>query len=152
VYHPSGGTALPLSIIFAAKVLVFIKDCLALGLRRSFIDPLLAGFVPSSAGCVYRVVGRIYYSRVSLRKIGRFLLTRPTVGHRLSSGRPETITVATRCYTCFVQHLSVHTTMTGHSPHTNLEFSATVDTQVHRPLGSTRHFPVGGILGPGFLY
>ena len=34
VYHPSEGTALPLSIISAAKVLVFIKDCLALGLRR----------------------------------------------------------------------------------------------------------------------
>ena len=35
VYHPSGGTALPfIYIISAAKVLVFIKDYLALGLRR----------------------------------------------------------------------------------------------------------------------
>ena len=61
VKHPSGDSdaVYQIFIEIVAEVLVFIKDCRALGLRRGDLITLLAGFVPLLQVCVHRVIGRI---------------------------------------------------------------------------------------------
>ena len=59
--HPSGVDAARLSIKIAARVLAFIKDYRATGLRRVDFITLLAGIYSPPSGDAIGVIGRINY-------------------------------------------------------------------------------------------
>ena len=56
---PSGVGDVVYPIKIATEVLVFIKDCRVLGLRRGDLHHVACWIRSSSSGCVLRVIGRI---------------------------------------------------------------------------------------------
>ena len=64
--HPSGVGDAVLSIKIATRVLAFIKDYRATGLRRVDFIKLLAGIYSPPSGDAIGVIGRIIYPGYSL--------------------------------------------------------------------------------------
>ena len=60
-----GDAIYPIKI--AAEVLVFIKDCRVLGLRRGDLHHVACWIRSSSSGCVLCVIGRILFGLLAVK-------------------------------------------------------------------------------------